>query len=92
MSGGRRKVRPRLQGSRLGWAWIDDVDAPLGCSSEHYNVQLQGSLSFLELETDSANAKFAAADLAPLGSDLTLNVTQIGDFAISRTATFQINS
>ena len=40
--------------SRLGWLWLDDVDAPLGCSSESYRVQLQGSLSSLTSETATA--------------------------------------
>lgn len=78
--------------SRLGWAWIDNVDAPLECSSEHYRVQLKGSFSSIELETNVANATFAAADLALLGSDLTLNVTQIGDFAVSSPTSIQILS
>jgi hypothetical protein len=78
--------------SSFGWAWIDNVDAPLGCSSELYRVQLQGSLSSIELDTNVSNATFVAADVAPLGSDLTLNVMQIGDFAVSRAATIQINS
>jgi hypothetical protein len=78
--------------SRLGWAWIDNVDAPLGCSSELYRVLLQGSLSSIELETSVSSAMFTAADLAPLGSDLTLNVMQIGDLAASRAAAIQIKS
>jgi hypothetical protein len=78
--------------SRLGWAWIDNVDAPLGCSSELYRVLLQGSLSSIELETSVLSAVFTAADLAPLGSDLTLNVMQIGDLAASRAAAIQIKS
>jgi hypothetical protein len=78
--------------SRLGWAWIDNVDAPLDCSSEFYRVQLQGGSSSLELETDVSSAAFAASDIAGLGSSLTLSVVQVGDLAASRPASVQINS
>ena len=78
--------------SRSGWAWIDNVDAPLGCSSELYTVQLQGSASRLELQTNVASATFRAADITTIGSGMVLNVTQVGDFAVSRPATIQINS
>jgi hypothetical protein len=78
--------------SRLGWAWIDDVDAPLDCSSELYRVQLQGAASSIELETDVAAATFPAGDIAALGSGLILSVTQIGDLGASRPASIQIDS
>jgi len=78
--------------SRLGWAWIDDVDAPLDCSSELYRVQLQGRASSIELETDMTAATFAASDIAALGSGLILSVTQVGDLGASRPASIQIES
>jgi hypothetical protein len=46
----------------------------------------------LELQTNVASATFRAADITTIGSGMVLNVTQVGDFAVSRPATIQINS
>ena len=78
--------------SRLGWVWIDGVDAPLGCSNEMYRVQLQGSMSLLQIETTVPEISFTAADVAALGSGLTLRVMQVGDLAASMPASIQLSS
>lgn len=77
--------------SRLGWAWIDGVDAPLGAWSELYRLRLQGSASLIEVDTTAPVASFTAAQVASLGGSPTLSVQQVGDLAVSRPATLSIN-
>lgn len=78
--------------SRLGWAWIDAVDTPLGVSAERYRLRLQGGTSALEVETTVPEASFTAADVASVGSGpVTLSVAQVGDLAVSRAAILSIS-
>lgn len=77
--------------SRLGFVWVDGVDAPLGETVEQYRVLLTGAAGNVELTTGQPNATVASADLAQLGSGATsIEVTQIGDFAASHPARINI--
>jgi hypothetical protein len=78
--------------SRVGWAWIDEVEVPLGESREAYRVTLEGALGRIEAETSTSVLAVPAADLAILGSgQLMMSVQQIGDLGASRPATMTIN-
>ena len=73
--------------SRLGFAWIDGIDAPLGEASELYRANLAGASQSLELAATEPALTIAAADLAALGAgNLSIEVRQIGDVAVSRPA------
>jgi hypothetical protein len=77
--------------SRRGWAWIDQVDAPLGETREQYRITVEGTLGSLELTSDQPTAVIAAADLVQVGSGpATIEVRQIGDLGASRPATSTI--
>src|SRR3954451_4761746 len=79
----------------LGWirrsrtfAWIDDVDAPLGESKEIYEVNVEGTSGAAEYSTNSAGLTIASGELGALGSGpATISVRQIGDWAASRPST-----
>lgn len=78
-----------IRRSAQGWAWLDGVDSPLGCSSEVYRVALSGSTRF-EIEVDACTAQFSAEQAASLGSgEVELSVVQVGDLAVSRPAIVQ---
>ena len=73
--------------SKLGWEWLDGVDAPLGCSTEAYRVTVRSDEASVEITVDSEEAQFSAIQLADLGSTgLELVVVQVGDRALSRPA------
>ena len=73
--------------SRLGFAWVDDIDAPLGEAREQYRVNLTGSVASLEIYADQPTVTISAADAAALGSGpVVVEVRQIGDLAASRPA------
>lgn len=76
-----------IRRSRRGWAWVDEIDAPLGESREEYRVTVIGSLGSLERGAGTPELTIAAADLAAVGSgQATIEVRQIGDWAASRPA------
>ncbi len=80
-----------LRRSRSGWAWVDEVDAPLGESAERYRIRVEGTIGVLETETASANASFDGAQLAAIGPGAaTVTVVQIGDHAVSRPASLSL--
>lgn len=73
--------------SRSGWAWLDEMDAPLGEMQERYRVRIAGTAASLETETPEPRVSIAAATLAGLGSGVaTLSVRQVGDRALSHPA------
>jgi hypothetical protein len=72
--------------SRLGWAWVDEIDAPLGETIERYRVSVEGGSQRIDLETVEGQALVSAAQLAGLGASLTVSVQQLGDQAASRAA------
>jgi hypothetical protein len=73
--------------SRLGFAWVDGIDAPLGEANEQYRVNLVGPSGSTELLATSPFVTIAAADVAALGlGETAIEVRQIGDVAVSRPA------
>lgn len=78
--------------SRLGWPWLDGVDAPLGCSTELYRVTLRSETRSLISETSASAAQFSAGEMAGLGTGtIGLSVVQVGDFAVSHPASLTIS-
>ena len=77
--------------SRRGWGWTDGVDAPLGEEREQYNVAITGTAGALELVADQPTLSVPAQQLALAGAGpATLEVTQVGDWALSKAAQLQI--
>lgn len=78
--------------SRLGWAWVDGVDAPLDAASELYRLRLEGSVSAVDVETQAPEASFTAAQVASLGAGpILVSAMQVGDLGVSRPATLSIS-
>src|SRR5206468_1574464 len=78
--------------SRHGWAWIDEVGAPLSERVEQYRLTLTSATSASEFVADQASLVILAASVAALGAGpATIEVRQIGDFAASRPAQLGIN-
>ncbi|MES2146998.1 MAG: phage tail protein [Pseudomonadota bacterium] len=77
--------------SRDGFAWIDEIDAPLGEASEQYRVTISASTATATFVCSAPQLTISAAALAPLGSGpATVDLRQIGDRALSRPATLAI--
>ena len=77
--------------SRHGWAWLDEMDAPLGEARELYRAILQGPAGTVEIETAVPTVMFDAAQVASVGTgSATLSIQQLGDLAASRPATLPI--
>jgi hypothetical protein len=77
--------------SRLGWDWLDGVEAPLGCAQEAYRITVEGSAASISSESIVPWTQFSAAQLADLGSGtVEVTVAQLGDFAPSRPASLSI--
>lgn len=80
-----------IRRSRRGWAWLDEVDAPLGESAEQYRVTVVGAGGSVEAISGVQQIVIPAADLAAAGSGAaTVEVRQIGDFAASRPASISV--
>jgi len=78
--------------SREGFAWVDEIDAPLGEAQEQYRIAIAGSMSSPEWLTDRPTLTVPADRLAEIGSGpAVVAVRQIGDFATSRPAQLTIN-
>lgn len=77
--------------SRLGWRWLDGVDAPLGEEREAYMLRIvraDGSERVTEVGTPGA--LYPAADVAAdrsRGASVTISVVQLGTHAASLPAT-----
>jgi hypothetical protein len=73
--------------SRLGWAWVDEIDAPLGERVEAYVVTVAGPAGTIERQCDTPAVTLAPVELATVGSGAaTISVRQIGDLGASRPA------
>jgi hypothetical protein len=71
--------------SRAGFAWLNEIDAPLAERREEYRVTVIGSEDRLELTTSSPAIEIVAADLARVGPGVAqVEVRQIGELAASR--------
>jgi len=80
-----------IRRSRSGWAWLDEVDAPLGESTEQYRVTVAGTAGLVEATSLVPNIEISASDLAGAGTGAAaVEVRHVGDFAVSRPATISI--
>lgn len=81
-----------IRRSRLGFAWVDEIDAPLGETQEQYRVAVTASANSIELVTDQPTAVVTAEALTDLGAGpAVITVRQIGDFAASKPAQLDVN-
>jgi hypothetical protein len=73
--------------SRHGWAWIDEVDAPIGESREAYEVTVIGSTASLKFVASQAQLMITREQLSAAGTGpATVQLRQIGVWAVSRPA------
>ena len=73
--------------SRRGFAWIDGIDAPVGESTEQYQVTIRGAQAAIEFQTAVPMLDVSAAELVQAGSgSITIEVQQLGDSAASHAA------
>ena len=80
-----------IRRSRNGWAWLDEVDVPLGESTEQYRVTIAGSAGLVEAVSLVPNIAIPASALAAAGAGAAIvEVRQVGDFAASRPASISI--
>jgi hypothetical protein len=78
--------------SRSGFAWLDDVDAPIGETREQYAITISAGDTTLELTSEQPALVVSALDLEPLGTaEASVEVRQVGDSAASRPAQLTIN-
>lgn len=76
-----------IRRSSRGWAWLDGVDAPLGCSRELYRATISGVGGRITVETATPTVSFSGAQTATVGpGEIEISVVQVGDFAASRPA------
>lgn len=74
--------------SRMGWAWLDEVDAPLGETLERYRLTVTSASASVEQIATQPSADVPLADLATLGAGpWTISVRQLGDYVSSDAAT-----
>lgn len=77
--------------SRVGFAWLDEVDAPVGESREQYSVAISSAAGSLEYIADQPALTVTAGDLPTLGpGPASIEVRQLGDLAASRPAQLTI--
>jgi hypothetical protein len=78
--------------SRLGWAWTDGADTPLGEEAERYRLAIAGPGFSRILETALPACLYTGAMRAADGAGpLTLSVVQTGSFAASRPTTLMLD-
>jgi len=78
--------------SRLGFAWTDRIDAPLGEESERYLLRLSGAGFERSLTLDEPGYHYSAVDRAADGyGAVTASVSQLGTFSASRPAILTIS-
>ncbi|HKY80262.1 MAG TPA: hypothetical protein VJM09_02180, partial [Sphingobium sp.] len=72
--------------SRNGWRWVSGADVPLGEESERYDLRvLDGEERVRQVETDAPTWTYDAAMVAADGGGaLTVEIRQIGSFALGR--------
>jgi hypothetical protein len=73
--------------SRLGWAWTDAGEVPLGEEQERYRVSIEGG-AIRTFEVAAPLLLYSAGEMAADGVELplTIRVSQIGTFLSSRAA------
>jgi hypothetical protein len=73
--------------SRLGWAWTDGTETPLGEEAERYRLDISGPAFSRTVDTGLPAFLYTAAARAADGAGpLNLSVVQTGSFATSRPA------
>lgn len=78
--------------SRSGWAWLDEIDAPIGETKEEYSVTIEGVSGTLVRDCGSTTLTIPAAELIAAGSGpATIDVRQVGDWAASPPTAVSIN-
>ena len=79
--------------SRSGWRWVSGADVPLGEESERYELRvLNGGSLLRRVETASPAWTYDAAAIAEDGGDLvTIEVRQIGSFALGRPGRIELS-
>jgi hypothetical protein len=81
-----------IRRSRLGGAWLDHVDCPLGEARERYLVSLQSSVGRRqELSCDQPRCFVPPGIIEELGSgQMHVSIRQVGDFGVSPPCNFSI--
>jgi len=78
--------------SRLGFAWVDEIDAPIGEGREQYRTTITGVSASLEVMSDTPGVVVPASELATVGGgNVVIQVRQLGDWGASRPAQTTIN-
>jgi hypothetical protein len=78
--------------SRSGFAWVDEVDAPIGESREEYRVTITGGSGVVERAAAEPQLVIGAPDLVPPGGGpATVEIRQIGDWSASLPAQITID-
>jgi hypothetical protein len=76
---------------RLGWSWVDEVDAPLSERAERYSISIEGAGGSIERECASPELVIGGTELAALAAGpATIRIRQIGDWAASAPAVISI--
>ena len=76
-----------IRRSRLGYAWVDGIDAPLGEAREQYRLVITCVANAREYATYQPGFTVGASDVAELGSGtIVIEVQQVGDFGTSPAA------
>ncbi len=77
--------------SRVGWAWLDAIEAPLGETAELYRLLFTGAAGSLTVETNVPTVSLSSDQVGSIGpGPATVSVTQVGDYAESRPASMTI--
>lgn len=81
-----------IRRSRSGFAWVDEIDAPIGETVEQYRVTVATGAASLDLAAAQPSIVIPASALGPLGSgSATVEVRQIGDWGASPAAQINID-
>ena len=81
-----------MRRSRSGFAWVDEIDAPIGESREQYRVTISGVATSLDYTSEQPSFVVPAFDLASIGSgSASVEVRQLGDWSASRAAHIMID-
>ncbi len=85
-----------IRRSRIGWQWMDGVDAPLGEERESYRIDLwHGGALFRTATVTAPQWTYAAAAIATdnaagISGAVSVEIRQIGDFGAGRPAALSL--